>query len=174
MSVGMMRRGDKLASYRLIAEALALLKTDNWRLALAGDGPARPEIQAMMDRFGSQVTLLGALSSDDLNDAYGKASVLFWPGVNEAFGMAYLEAQAAGLTVVAQDRPGVRDVLAPGANYPSPETGAQGLAARLDLLLASSKLVTHLGQSARCHIAQKHLLSSASARLKTVLAEVLR
>lgn len=173
LSVGMMRNGDKLASYHLIAETLALLKTDEWQISLAGDGPARRAVETLMAPFGSHVTFLGALSSEGLQNVYGKASLLFWPGINEAFGMAYLEAQAAGMAVVSQDRPGVRDVLAPGADYPSPEAGAAGLAARLDMLLISPKLTAQLGKSARGHIAEKHLIGAASARLEEVVAKVL-
>ncbi len=173
LSVGMMRSGDKSASYRLIADTMAHLKTEQWHLLLVGDGPARPEIEAMMAGFGTRVSILGELSRDDLQEVYGTASLFFWPGVNEAFGMAYLEAQASGLTVVAQDRPGVRDVLAPGADYPSIDQGPRALAARLDMLLASPKLTAHLGKSARAHVAANHFLGPASATLKSVMSEVL-
>ncbi|MEM9578643.1 MAG: glycosyltransferase family 4 protein [Pseudomonadota bacterium] len=173
LSVGMMRAGDKSASYGLIAETMAYVQKEAWHLMIAGDGPARAEVEQLMARFGTRVRFLGALSGKALQQAYGSAGLFFWPGVNEAFGMAYLEAQAAGLTVVAQDRPGVRDVLAPGASYPAVEQGPRALAARLDLLLASPKLTTCLGKAARAHVAKHHLLGPASARLKSVLSEVL-
>src|SRR5262249_22049489 len=48
LSVGMMRARDKLESYRVLAEALALLKDRPWRALLVGDGPARPEVEALM------------------------------------------------------------------------------------------------------------------------------
>ena len=41
LTVAMMRPGDKLASYRLLGEALASLQDRPWRLLVAGDGPAR-------------------------------------------------------------------------------------------------------------------------------------
>jgi glycosyltransferase involved in cell wall biosynthesis len=173
LSVGMMRPGDKLASYRLIADALGALSNPEWHLVIAGDGPARPEIEALMRPHTGRITFCGALDRNALTEHYGTAGLLLWPGVNEAFGMTYLEAQAAGLAVVAQDRPGVRDVLFPGAHYPAPEAGAQGLAARLDLLLGSPKLTMHIGQAARDHVARHHLLQGASAQLRSVLDELL-
>lgn len=172
ISVGMMRYGDKLASYQLISEALALVEGKNWDLALVGDGPARPDVEKLMAPFADNVRVLGALPPNELQDAYSQASLFFWPGVNEAFGMVYLEAQAAGLAVVAQDRPGVRDVLAPGSFYPSADAGAAGLASRLDMLLSLPKLKSHLGQNARRYVARHHLMSSASARLADILSEV--
>src|SRR5579885_2209734 len=45
-AVAMMRPGDKLASYRLLAAALARLACLPWRLLVIGDGPARPEVEA--------------------------------------------------------------------------------------------------------------------------------
>ncbi|MCZ4258872.1 glycosyltransferase family 4 protein [Sulfitobacter sp. G21635-S1] len=159
LSVGMMRAGDKLASYRIITETLTLLEGD-WALEIAGDGPARAEVAALMAPFGDKVRILGALTEDALQGAYARASLLFWPGVNEAFGLTYLEAQAAGLPVVAQNRPGVRDVLAPGI-YPAPGAGAAALAHRLTALLAKPELRQAAGAAARDHIAAHHLLPAA-------------
>ncbi len=160
LTTGMMRRGDKLSSYRIIAETLAYLATPGWRLAIAGDGPARPEVEAMMAPFGDHVRLLGQLDSAAMQAAYQDAALFFWPGVNEGFGMVFLEAQAAGLPVVAQDRPGVRDVLAPGV-YPLPADGPAALAARIDTLLGDCGLRQQLGDTARQIIARNHLIDTA-------------
>lgn len=172
LTIGMMRHGDKFASYQIIAETLSELSCTGWRLIVAGDGPARPEVEGILAPFASQITFLGAVTQEALSAVYATSSILFWPGVNEAFGMAYLEAQAAGVTVLAQDRPGVRDVLEPSAAYPSPEAGARTLAARLDLLLTHPKLTLKLGQAARRRVAQRHLLNDASARLLSVIEQV--
>ena len=169
LSVGMLRAGDKAASYRIIADTLALLPKGNWQLHIAGDGPARPEIEAMMVPFGDSVTFLGALDAPPLAQAYQNASLLFWPGANEAFGLVYLEAQAAGLPVVAQDRPGVRDVLAP-AEYPSPDAGPDALAAMLSSYLADPTQRQRRGSAARAHVAAHHLLPAARDTLRRALA----
>lgn len=164
LAVGMLRAGDKLASYRIIAQTLALLTPGTWSLKIAGDGPARAQVEALMAPFVPAVQFLGQLDATAIEDAYRSASLLFWPGVNEAFGLAYLEAQAAGLPVIAQDRPGVRDVLAP-ASYPAPEDGASALAVRLQLLLSDDALRRRLGKNAQGHVARHHLLPAASATL---------
>ncbi|EEE38130.1 glycosyltransferase, group 1 [Rhodobacteraceae bacterium KLH11] len=160
LTVGMMRAGDKLASYTLLADALDHL-TGDWALDIAGDGPARPEVEALMARFGNRVRFLGQLDRDRLQRAYRHASMLIWPGVNEAYGMVYLEAQASGLPVVAQDRPGVRDVLMP-AGHPAAEAGPTGLAARIQALLADPGLRKAEGDRVRAYVARRHLISSAT------------
>ncbi|MDE4274925.1 glycosyltransferase family 4 protein [Phaeobacter gallaeciensis] len=171
LSVGMMRAGDKLSSYRIIAETLSHLEGD-WQLEIAGDGPARPEVEAMMAPFGDRVQFLGQLDRDGLTAAYGRASLFFWPGVNEAFGMAYLEAQAHGLPVVAQDRPGMRDVLTPAA-YPAPEEGSKALAEQINALLTDSDLRTRRSAEARQMVATTHLAPAASARFWAAVAPLI-
>ncbi|MEX0304918.1 MAG: glycosyltransferase family 1 protein, partial [Leisingera sp.] len=58
LAAGMMREGDKLHSYRIIAEALTHLP-GSWRLDIAGDGPGRPKVETLMAPFGSKVRFLG-------------------------------------------------------------------------------------------------------------------
>ncbi|MCX7560430.1 glycosyltransferase [Sulfitobacter sp. F26204] len=171
LSVGMMRAGDKLASYKIIAETLGLLTTTDWQLQIAGDGPARPQVEEMMAPFHGQVNFLGQLDLETLKSIYQSASLFFWPGVNEALGMVYLEAQSVGLPVVAQDRPGMREVLAP-ADYPAPSDGASTLAALLDELLCDPLKLKTAGQIARSYISNNHLMPSAADTLRAGLAHV--
>lgn len=171
LAVGMMRPGDKTASYELIAATLDLLPARTWQLDIAGDGTARPQVEALMAPFGDAVQFLGAQPPKKMATLYQNASLLFWPGVNEAFGLAYLEAQAHGLPVVAQDRPGVRDVLAP-APYPAVDSGAQGLAAMVLPLLKDTDQRRRTGDTARAHVAQTHLLPAAAQQLRRGLQAV--
>ena len=167
LAAGMMRPGDKLASYRIIAETLAHLRGD-WRLDIAGDGPARAEVEALLAPFAGRVRFLGQLDRAALDRAYARASLLLWPGAGEAFGMVYLEAQATGLPVVAQNRPGVRDVVLRGG-HPGPREGAVALAARVQEMLDNPRLRRHTGAAARDMVARKHLIGTATRRFwKTV------
>ncbi|WP_432816619.1 glycosyltransferase family 4 protein [Sulfitobacter sp. JB4-11] len=165
LAVGMMRPGDKLASYQLIAQTLALLPIGIWQLDIVGDGKTKPEIERMMAPFRDAVRFQGLLPPEEVARAYRDAGLLFWPGVNEAFGLTYLEAQAHGLAVVAQNRPGVCDVLVPG-DYPTVESGAAGLSAMLLPLLTSGVKRREVGDAARAYVAQHHLLASAAAQLQ--------
>ncbi|MFT4959566.1 MAG: hypothetical protein ACI92Z_000642 [Paracoccaceae bacterium] len=161
LAAGMMRKRDKLESYTVIAETLANLRTPDWRLNIAGDGPARPQVEALMAPFGDRVQFLGQLDRDGMNAVYRDAALFLWPGVNEAYGMVYLEAQAAGLPVMAQDRDGVRDVVLPGV-YPAPEDGALALARDLDQLLADPGLRSLRSTAGRAMIAESHLIGAAT------------
>ncbi len=162
LAVGMMREAAKLPSYQLIAQTLAQLP-DTTMLEIAGDGPARAQVEALMEPFGAHVRFLGALGAEELTQAYLRAGALIWPGVDEAFGMVYLEAQAHGLPAIAQDRAGVRDVLYPRA-YPSVAEGAAGLA-------ALAQAAPPPAEDIRAHIAAHHLLPAAAQTLRAGLAQ---
>lgn len=171
LSVGMMRHRDKLASYELIAETLALLPDPQWQLQIAGDGPARPDVERLMAPFGEKVTFLGLCAEDTLKAAYESASLFFWPGVNEAFGMAYIEAQAAGLPIIAQDRPGVRDVL-PAGDHPQPETGAAGLCSSLQNFLHDTAARNRASRLSYENAIQHHMLPAAAKTLASHLNSI--
>ena len=170
LSVAMMRHGDKLASYQLIADTLSAMPHQDWALDIAGDGAAVDQVKTMMAPFGNNVKSLGAMDSDALAKLYGQASLLFWPGVNEAFGLTYLEAQAAGVPVVAQNRPGVCDVT--HGTHPRPHEGTLPLVTAITALLSNSDLRQTRAGQARKFVRENHLRSAATQTLNTVLENV--
>ncbi len=172
LSVGMMRAGDKQKSYQIIAEALAHLDRDDWQLDIAGDGPVRAEIEKLMAPFGSRVRFLGQLDKTSLATAYENAALMLWPGVNEAYGMVFLEAQAAGLPLVTQDRAGVRDV-AFGGPHPWPDTGPRALARRIDHLMSDPALRKREGRNCRETVERNNMLSAAQTTLRATLTPLL-
>lgn len=172
LAVGMLRPGDKFSSYQIIAAMLPHLKTQGWQLSIVGDGPARNEIEALFAPFGDKVSFLGQLDRQAISAAYEQASVFVWPGVNEAFGMVYLEAQAAGLPVVAQDRPGVREVL--GSKHSLvPDGHPQTMASVIDTVLTSRVLRAAMVKEGRDFVRSGHLLADAANTLSTHLAQVI-
>src|SRR5207253_10569965 len=108
-------RGDKLASYGMLADALGLVPDEPWRLDLVGDGEGRQEVERLFARFGERVRFLGAIEDPAaLARLYASADLLVWPAVNEAYGMALLEAQACGCPVLAGAYGGVASVVEDG------------------------------------------------------------
>jgi len=173
LSVGMMRSGDKLASYQLIAETLKHVPID-WTLSIAGDGPARSEVEKLMAPFGTRVTFLGQCNAQDLASAYQNASLFLWPGVNEAFGMVYLEAQSHGLPVVAQDRPGLRDIMAPHNKSALTSISAGGLALAQEITSLSAETERNLrSQDSRDYISKNHIAPMAADLLWGALSPLL-
>lgn len=171
LSVGMMRTRDKLESYRVLARALALLGDRDWHALLVGDGPARAEIEGLMAPFGSRVRFAGAVPHGELPALYASADLYLWPAINEAYGMAFLEAQAAGLPVVAGRTGGVPAVVAEGiTGLLTPIGDAASFAAAVARLLDQPAERARLGAAAARRVAAHHDERAAAHALGTALA----
>ena len=81
-----------------------LLATQDTYLLLVGDGPMRPEVQARAEAMGlgDRVILVG-LRTDIPRLLKGCIDVLLLPSLYEGLGLVGLEAQAAGVPVLASD-----------------------------------------------------------------------
>jgi glycosyltransferase involved in cell wall biosynthesis len=113
LAVAMMRADAKLASYQLLAEVADRLRDENFVLDIHGDGPTRQDVEAAFAPLGARVRFHGQSTPDTLANAYRSADLLVWPGLKEAYGMAFLEAQLHGLPCLAGRFGGVADALAP-------------------------------------------------------------
>ena len=86
------------------------------RLVLAGDGPDRIALvrYAQEIGIGERVEFRGQLDRVALRRLYGAAHAFVLPSELESFGLAALEARAAGLPVIAMLAGGTRDFIAQG------------------------------------------------------------
>jgi len=171
LAIGMMRPGDKLESYRALAAALALVTRDDWRLLIVGDGPARAEVETAFADLHDRVCFIGELPPDQVPCVCAAADLYVWPGVGEAYGMAYLEAQAAGLPVVAGAERGVPDVVADGrTGLLCPPGDAGAMARAVDHLLADASRRQALATAARRFAGEDRALANAARILRDGLA----
>jgi glycosyltransferase involved in cell wall biosynthesis len=86
------------------------------RLVLVGEGPLDRKVRARIDDLdlGGCVELTGELSRDEIRDLYRSADGYVAPSHQESFGIAALEARAAGLPVVAMRSGGVGEFVPHG------------------------------------------------------------
>lgn len=165
----MMRAGDKLASYRLLADALRHAP-DGWRLEIAGDGPAQAEVAILFAPFGDRVVFLGQLDRAGLGALFRRSDLFVWPGVNEAFGMAYLEAAASGCPSLAMHYGGVAEVVADGIGGSLVPAGDDiAYAKTLSALLAEPARLAVLGRGAAQRARSHHDIDVAAATLSACL-----
>jgi glycosyltransferase involved in cell wall biosynthesis len=74
---------------------------------------AGPELGRLRRRFGEKAEFLGRVRDDELPSLYAHAACLVVPNVEE-FGIASVEAQAAGRPVIAVDAGGARETVVHG------------------------------------------------------------
>jgi glycosyltransferase involved in cell wall biosynthesis len=168
LSVAMMRPGDKLASYKVLAEALRHVQRP-YQLIIVGDGVARPEVESAFAPLKGKVAWLGLQPANELPEIYAAADLLVWPAINEAFGMALLEAQACGCPVIAGASGGVPAIITDGeTGWLSAPGDATALAADIDFALERDLAPVRLAARARAF--KFHDIAGAAARLEKTIS----
>jgi glycosyltransferase involved in cell wall biosynthesis len=171
LAVGMMREGEKLASYRLLGDALGWIGRLEWELIVIGDGAARAAVEAALAPLGRErIRFAGLLAREHLPEIYAAADLLVWPAIGEAYGMAILEAQAAGLPVIAGDSGGVSGIVADGATGRLlPPGDAPAFANAVDLAIADPATRRKWARAAIRKILTEHDLEGAARTLDGLL-----
>lgn len=101
----------RLVPYKRVDAAIAVANRDRLRLVVIGDGPDRERLAALA---GPTVELVGDVDEATKVDLLGSARALLAPQV-EDFGIAMVEALAAGVPVVAPRAGGAVDIVTEGA-----------------------------------------------------------
>ncbi|MFE4174552.1 MSMEG_0565 family glycosyltransferase [Streptomyces sp. NPDC056909] len=151
-----------------LLEAYALLRAERpgVRLVIAGgetlfdyrDYRARWETRAA--ELGVEPVVLGQVPEDDLPPLVAAAAAFAFPSVKEGFGLAAMEALAAGVPLVVRDLPVLREVFGPAARF---ATTPRSLATELAAALTGNDAVRRTaGQTLAAHhtwptAAQRHL-----------------
>ncbi|MET4805716.1 glycosyltransferase [Limibacillus sp. MBR-115] len=173
LTVAMMRPGDKLASYRLLAEALKTLATTDWEILVVGDGAASGEVREAFQGFANDQMPLRwarALPGEMLPTIYAAADLFVWPAIREAYGMALLEAQAAGLAVVAGREGGVPAVVDDqSSGLLTPPGDCRAFAAAVSRLIADPDLRGEMGRKAAERVSRTQNLDVSARKITTFL-----
>jgi teichuronic acid biosynthesis glycosyltransferase TuaC len=84
-----------------VLRALALLQPEV-RWTAIGDGPELPRLKALARELGvaERVTLAGQLAPREAHDELARSHVMALPSLDEAFGVAYVEALAHGVPAI--------------------------------------------------------------------------
>lgn len=101
---------SRLIRYKRIDLAVAACTRLGRRLVVAGTGPLRSELERAA---GPTVTFLGLRSDDEITALMAGCDAFLFPGL-EDFGIAPVEAQAAGRPVIAYGRGGATETVLEG------------------------------------------------------------
>lgn len=81
------------------------------RLTIIGTGMMQPTIERRIRELGSSIELIDFIDRDTLIDVVQSADIAICPSYLEGFGLAAVEAMAAGTTVIACDTDGLRNLV---------------------------------------------------------------
>lgn len=167
----------------LIDAMPAVLKADpSVHYVIAGDGPARPALEAQVERLKLQerVIFLGSQTLAQMPNVYQDASVFALTprqlnsGSSEAFGLVYLEANLLELPVIAADVGGVRDAVINGFNgLLVPPEAPDAVAQAILMLLQNPADAAKLGKQGRVRGVAEFSCSTAALRFRDALIKSL-
>lgn len=115
IAAGPMSTDGHLDSFRLVARAAVMASSLDWQMIVAGAGPRRAEVDGLFRGSPRRLDRHIAMATpEDLTAILACGDLFLWPFADEEFSPTVLEAQAAGLAVVAARSSAMLDVVANG------------------------------------------------------------
>ncbi len=139
---------SRLAPHKRIEVLIDAFRELPHRLLVVGDGPERDRLAS---RAPANVEVLGRRPHGELRELLGRARA-FVHAAEEDFGIALVEAQAAGCPVVAYERGGAAEIVVPGRTgllFSDPTPGGVAAAIRRFESARSNYRVAALVENAR-------------------------
>ena len=169
--VGRLLHGKGVA---LLFEAIAELRGRRLdvRATIAGDGPAREELESAARRLGvtDSIRFVGAIGQDVIRDLYTSADVFCLPSFAEGIPVVAMEAMAMELPVVTTRIMGIPELIDDGIDgLLVPPGRADVLTQALERLVRSPEERRRLGQQGRRKVARKYDVAHSAARMRAAL-----
>ncbi|HTD07402.1 MAG TPA: glycosyltransferase [Solirubrobacteraceae bacterium] len=142
-----------------VLRALAVLsqRHPTLRYAVIGDGPERIALEGLATRLGvtARVDFHGQLPPAQAIELAQRCTLFVMPSTEEAFGVAYVEAMAAGVPAIGcRGEPGPEEIAAAGDGFLLvPPGDIERLTQRIDELLSDPRRLRETGQRAHATVA---------------------
>ena len=142
-----------------VLRALAVLgpRHPTLRYTIIGEGPERIALEGLASRLevAERVDFLGQLAPREAVERARRCTLFVMPSTEEAFGVAYVEAMAAGIPAIGcRGEPGPEEIAAAGDGFMLvPPGDIERLTQRIDELLSDPHRLREAGQRARATVA---------------------
>jgi glycosyltransferase involved in cell wall biosynthesis len=162
----------------LLLEAFARLQARHptLTLAIAGDGPERPALEAQAQRLGiaPRVEFLGYRSSDHVRALLQESDVFVLPSFAEGVPVVLMEAMASGVPVVATRVAGVSELVEDGVSgFVVPPGDADALERAISTLLEDARLRARFGAAGRATVEREFDVAREATRLAALITAAL-
>lgn len=146
-------------------------------LVLAGDGPVRPQVEALVASLGMQshVRITGWLSGGQVRDEILAARALMLPSFAEGLPVVVMESMALGRPVATTYVAGIPELVLPGETgwlFPAGDVEAIAVAIRQCLATPPEELA-RMGVAARARVLERHDPDKEAAKLITHFSEAI-
>ena len=147
------------------------------QLLLVGRGGYRATLEELARIYFPETVFYEAADSTELNRALGAADVFAMPartrggGLDlEGLGIVYLEAQAAGVPVIAGDSGGAPETVTEDSGIVVSGHSQTELLEALDTVLADAPLRARMSAAGRAHVVSEWTWEKMGQRLRNVIA----
>ncbi len=139
---------------RLLAEAYRAVARPGVRLVVVGDGPARREMEELLQ--GLPATFTGYLRGESLAATFACADLFLFPSTTETFGLVVQEAMASGLPVIGCRAGGVADLVRDGVTgLLARPNDVRSFALAVEALLRDPARRAAMGEAARAEVSKR-------------------
>jgi glycosyltransferase involved in cell wall biosynthesis len=152
--------------HETLVRALAGVDGD-WRLILAGDGPKRPNIEALVQRLGLRARVEFPGNTDQIPTLLAQSDIFVLSTCYESLPLSIIEGMRAGLPVVATDVGGIRELVSDGVTgHLVPRADPESLRGILNRLIGCAESRRRMGELGRARYERDF-------RLETMFGSVL-
>jgi glycosyltransferase involved in cell wall biosynthesis len=164
----------------ILAQALAKVRSENWKLLVVGDGEEREPFAQQLRELNllERARFMGAVKYDQMPQLFQQMDLLVLPTqttkrVREQFGRVIIEAMASGVPVIGSTCGAIPEVIG-DAGLVVPEGDAEALAAAIERLLSSDNLRRQLALAGRARVERGYSWEHVAGQMYELFRDVLR
>src|SRR3990167_10404406 len=168
------RIGDLIKAFHIL---VSRFKLHDARLMIIGDGKQREELFNLVSELGlkDSVEFAGSVPNDKIQEYLSSASIFVRPSLSEGLGIAFLEAMAAGLPIVATPVGGIPDFLKDPSTHSGQATGLfckvndpEDIAEKINRILTDDDLRNRLILNGRKLVEEKYTWDKIADQFKNL------
>jgi len=144
-----------------LIKAMTKVRFEKVKLLIIGSGNMRHDYERLVKEINltQKIIFAGHVDEQRLSEHYNLANIFVLPSINknEAFGIVLIEAMASGLSLIASNLKGVRQVVIPGVNGLLVEPkNSDDLAEKINYLIENPKLQKQFFELGQKVVAEKY------------------
>lgn len=179
-TIGYIGRLIRPKGVHLLVDALAQIKSENWRLLIVGDGEQRPLIEQKLVEYGmlDRCQFAGAVPYDETPQYFQKIDVLVMPtkttrNFREQFGRVLIEAMACRVPVIGSTCGAIPEVIG-DAGLVVPENDATALARALRRVIRDKNLQKTMAAAGRRRVEENFTWECVAEQIFSIYQYVLK